>query len=72
MKRFSMFALVVLVFVASASAQFTFTSIDFPGGIPLTQADDINALGQIAGRYIDAGGAQHAFMVRPMTKEQQN
>ncbi len=50
MKRFSMLALIVLAFVASASAQFTFTSIDFPGGT-LTTARGINNHGDIVGAY---------------------
>ena len=30
-------------------------------GAPLTQADDINASGQIAGAYVDVNGVVHAF-----------
>ena len=45
-----MFALVVLICVASASAQFTLTSVDFPGGT-LTTARGINNHGEIVGSY---------------------
>jgi uncharacterized membrane protein len=50
MKRFSILVVVVLAFVASASAQFTFTSLDFPGGT-LTTARGINNHGDIVGAY---------------------
>ena len=50
MKRFSMLALMLLAFAASAPAQFTFTSIDFPGGT-LTTAGGINNHGDIVGAY---------------------
>ena len=50
MKRFSILALTVLALVASASAQFTFTSIDFPGGT-LTTARGINNHGDIVGSF---------------------
>ena len=36
-------------------------SFDVPGAT-VTQADDINAHGQVVGTYIDAGGVQHAFL----------
>ena len=62
MKRFSIFALVVLIFVASASAQFTFTSIDFPGGT-LTSARGINNHGEIVGSY-RVVPPRHALLVR--------
>lgn len=39
-----------LAFVVSASAQFTFTSIDYPGGT-LTTARGINKQGEIVGAY---------------------
>jgi len=47
MKRFSRLAFTLLAFVASAYAQFTFTSIDFPGGT-LTTARGINNHGFLA------------------------
>jgi len=50
MKRFSPLAFTLLAFVASAYAQFTFTSIDFPGGT-LTTARGINNHGEIVGAY---------------------
>jgi len=50
MKRHSILALAVLALVASASAQFTFTPIDFPGAT-LTTARGINNQGDIVGSY---------------------
>jgi uncharacterized membrane protein len=50
MKRFSLLVLTVLALAASAAAQFTFTSIDFPGGT-LTTARGINNHGDIVGSY---------------------
>jgi hypothetical protein len=44
MRRFSLLALILLATAASAYAQFTFTSIDFPGGT-LTTARGIPSRG---------------------------
>jgi uncharacterized membrane protein len=39
------------------------SSFDVPfAGAPITQADDINANGQILGVYIDADGNEHGFL----------
>jgi uncharacterized membrane protein len=57
-----MFALVLFAFVASASAQFTFTSIDFPGGT-LTTARGINNQGEIVGAYRIVP-PRHALLVK--------
>jgi uncharacterized membrane protein len=45
-----------------ASKEATFTTIDFPGAV-LTQTFDINAVGDIVGRYIDSIGNGHAFLL---------
>ena len=50
MKRPALLAITLLAVVASASAQFTFTSIDYPGGT-LTTARGINNHGDIVGAY---------------------
>src|SRR5215470_4678154 len=50
MRRVVLVALTLLAFVISASAQFTFTSLDYPGGT-LTTARGINDHGQIVGAY---------------------
>src|SRR5215471_13889150 len=50
MRRVAFVALTLLAFVFSASAQFTFTSLDYPGGT-LTTARGINDHGQIVGAY---------------------
>jgi len=45
-------------------SQGHFTSFDVPvAGSTLTQANDINASGQIVGTYIDANGALHGFLI---------
>ena len=62
MKRLSMLALVLFALVASASAQFTFTSIDFPGGT-LTTARGINNHGDIVGSY-RIEPPRHALLIR--------
>jgi len=47
-------------FVCSKKGQCS--SFDVPvAGAPATQADDINANGQIAGAYVDVNGVLHAF-----------
>src|SRR6266851_9846437 len=50
MKRLLPLAFIVLAAVTSAQAQFTFTSIDFPGGT-LTTARGINNHSEIVGAY---------------------
>jgi uncharacterized membrane protein len=40
----------------------TYTTIDFPGAVA-TLAVDINDAGQIVGRYIDAGGINHGYLL---------
>ncbi len=62
MKRFSPFAFTLLAFVASAYAQFTFTSIDFPGGT-LTTARGINNHGEIVGAY-RVVPPRHALLIK--------
>ena len=44
----------------------TFTTIDFPRGF-VTLAADINKTGQIVGRYTDAGGIVHGFLLSGTT-----
>lgn len=41
---------------------FAFSSIDFPGA-SLTQANGINAAGDVVGLYKDAAGKQHGFLL---------
>ena len=62
MKRVLLFVLVLFAFAASASAQFTLTSIDFPGGT-LTTARGINNHGDIVGSY-RVVPPRHALLVR--------
>ena len=50
MKRFLLGAAVLFVSFTSASAQFTFTSIDYPGGTQ-TKIRGINDHGEIVGGY---------------------
>src|SRR5260370_1564902 len=50
MKRLLLLTFIVLAGIASAHGQFTFTSIDFPGGT-LTTARGINNHGEIVGAY---------------------
>jgi len=50
MKKLLLLACILLVPVASAYAQFTFTNIDFPGGT-LTTTRGINNHGEIVGSY---------------------
>jgi len=62
MKRFSPLAFTLLALVASACAQFTFTSIDFPGGT-LTTARGINNHGEIVGAY-RVVPPRHALLIK--------
>src|SRR3954469_19273684 len=48
-------------FVASGPA-FSFTTIDVPGATATT-AWGINARGDVAGSYVDAGGFSHGFLL---------
>jgi len=50
MKKFMLVAVALLVSVTSTSAQFTFTSLDFPGST-LTTGRGINNHGEIVGAY---------------------
>jgi uncharacterized membrane protein len=50
MKRFALLAVTLLAFATAADAQFTFTSLDFPGGT-LTTARGINNHGDVVGAY---------------------
>jgi hypothetical protein len=47
--------------VAGAGQVLVFTTVDFPGSI-LTNAQGINASGDIVGFYTDSGGRQHGFV----------
>src|SRR5215469_4005547 len=62
MRRVVLVALTLLAFVFSASAQFTFTSIDYPGGT-LTTARGINNHGEIVGSY-SATPPRHALLIQ--------
>jgi uncharacterized membrane protein len=62
MKRLTLLVVAMLVFVASAYAQFKFTSLDFPGGT-LTTGRGINKYGDIVGAY-SVGGPRHALLIK--------
>ena len=62
MHRVSLVALTLLTLVISASAQFTFTSLDYPGST-LTTARDINDHGQIVGAY-QIVPPRHALLIK--------
>jgi uncharacterized membrane protein len=62
MKRFWLFGLVLLALVGSAAAQYTFTSLDYPGGT-LTTARGINNHGAIVGAY-RITPPRHALMIK--------
>ena len=47
--------------VAGAGQVLVFTTIDFPGSV-LTNAQGINALGELVGFYTDTGGKTHGFL----------
>ena len=61
-KRPTLLALALLALVASANAQFKFTSIDFPGG-GLTTARGINDHGDIVGAY-NISPPRHAMLIK--------
>jgi len=46
---------------ATAQITFTFTQLDPPGSVS-TEADDINAQGQIIGFFFDAAGREHGWL----------
>jgi probable HAF family extracellular repeat protein len=50
-----------LMIVTSAAAALTFTTLDVPGAV-LTNAQGINAQGDVVGTYTDAAGVQHGFL----------
>jgi uncharacterized membrane protein len=62
MKRFLLLAAVLLASVTFTHAQFTFVSIDYPGGFG-TRARGINNHGQIVGSYFDQYGNLHALLI---------
>ena len=62
MKRLCLLALTLTALVASAFAQFTYTSIDFPGG-DVTTTRGINNSGDIVGAY-RISPPRHALLVR--------
>ena len=62
MKRLLLLTFIVLAGIPSAHAQFTFTSIDFPGGT-LTTARGINNHGEIVGAYRIVP-LRHALLVK--------
>ena len=49
--------------VSSMALADTFTSLDFPDA-SFTSALGINPHGDIVGRYVDAGGVSHGFLLR--------
>jgi uncharacterized membrane protein len=62
MKRFSLFSFIPLAIAASAFAQFTFTSIDFPGAT-FTTPFGINNHGDIVGAY-RIEPPRHALLIK--------
>jgi len=48
-------------FTAFTFTAFTFTQLDVPGSVS-TEADGINAQGEIIGFFVDASGKQHGFL----------
>ncbi len=62
MKRFAFLAVVLSLSVASAYAQFTFTSIEYPEGT-MTSARGINNRGDVVGAYRTVG-SRHAMVIR--------
>jgi hypothetical protein len=62
MKRFLVLGFALLALVVSAAAQFTFTSLDYPGGT-LTTARGINNHGVIVGAY-RITPPRHALMIK--------
>jgi DNA-binding beta-propeller fold protein YncE/uncharacterized membrane protein len=62
MKRSILLVFALLVFIVPAYAQYTFTSIDYPGGT-LTTARGINDQGEIVGAYRIVP-PRHALLIR--------
>jgi uncharacterized membrane protein len=62
MRRFSLLAFILLATAASAFAQFTFTSVDFPGAT-FTTAFGINNHGDIVGAYF-IEPPRHALLIK--------
>jgi uncharacterized membrane protein len=62
MRRFSLLAFILLATAALAHAQFTFTSIDFPGAA-FTTTFGINNHGDIVGAYF-IEPPRHAFLIK--------
>lgn len=56
-------ALALLVGAIHADPPFQFSSIDFPGAV-LTNAQGINAEGDVVGIYADTSGKQHGYLLR--------
>jgi probable HAF family extracellular repeat protein len=68
MRTFSLFMTIVLISLGVGQTPFaqggfvTFTPIDFPGATE-TIALDINDVGEIVGRYVDASANTHGFLL---------
>ncbi len=56
-------SLAALLFFANPAGAQTFTSFDYPGGLN-TNAFSINERGDIVGRFDDADGNTHGFLLR--------
>ena len=65
---FAIVAVALAFGTASAIAQttFTFTQLDVPGSVS-TEADGINAQGEIIGFFVDSAGKQHGFLHQDAT-----
>jgi uncharacterized membrane protein len=63
MKKLVLLACALLVLAASSYAQFTFTSIDFPGA-KVTIVRGINNHGEIVGDYGDSPLHSHAMLIK--------
>jgi probable HAF family extracellular repeat protein len=51
---------------ANAQTTLTFTQLDVPGSVS-TEADGINAQGEIIGFFVDSAGKQHGFLHQDAT-----
>ena len=63
-KHRSVIAACLCVFATAASGAgqvLVFTTIDFPGSV-FTNAQGLNALGEVVGIYTDTGGKRHGFL----------
>jgi uncharacterized membrane protein len=63
MKKLLLVAVALLVAAIPAAAQFTFTSLDYPGG-NLTSTRGINNHGEIVGSYRVPQHGRHALLIR--------